>query len=236
LRRTWLVTMAILILLITGCSHMKTNPFGGQTAIDWVDFVRLGDRHYSNEYGTILADPSLVTGEVVGTVKFKVADAVTNPGYRTRSGDAAFLPKGTKLYRIEGYTPDEAIAARDETRIGGYRLYFEDGIRGQMALQYNALPKDRIERIDLIRSGETVPYRSLKNAEKDAFVKLLEAGTEEQPSSAAGAPDPVYRSVVFYTDGPLAFVCALVDDGLAVYLTPDRTLRIKDEVRSLIEG
>lgn len=228
--------MAIAILLLSGCSHMKTNPFGGSTTIDWVDFVRLGDRDYSNEYGTVLTDASLVTDEVVGTVKFKVADVVTNPGYRTRSGDAAFLPKGTKLYRIQGYAPEEAIAARDEERIGGYRLYFEDSIRRRMALQYNTLPKERIARIDLILSGETAPYRSLKDAEKDAFVKLLEAGIEAAPSSVAGASDPIYRSVVFYTDGPLALVCTLVDDGLAVYFTPDRTLRIKDEVRRLIEG
>lgn len=228
--------MMIAILFLCGCSHLKTIPFEGNTVIDWVDFVRLGERDYSSEYGTVLADPSLVTDEVVGTVKFKVADVVTNPRYRTKSGDAAFLPKGTKLYRIEGYSADKAIAARDEKRIGGYRLYFEDGIRGQMALQYDTLPKDRIARIDLIRSGDIVPYRSLVNVEKDAFMGLLASGVEAAPTSAAGEPDPVYTSVVFYMDGPFAFVCTLMDDGLNVYFMPGSTLRMEGEVRRLIEG
>ncbi|MEK0315325.1 hypothetical protein [Cohnella sp. 56] len=235
MRTRWLALLVLTALLLSGCSHMAHNPFMGHADIDWVDFVKLGKDSYTSEYETVLADPALVTDEVVGTVKFKVADVVTNPNYRTKPGDAAFLPKGTKLFRIQGYAPDEAIAAEDKTHIGGYRVYVEDGQRDRLSLSYMRLPKDSIERVALFDSQETEPYRTLIGDEKNAFIRLLDSGTDVSGYSPVNrSGDGFSRMMVFYTDSPFALGCFLFDDGTQVYFSPDGIRLIDDDIRELI--
>ena len=40
------------------------------------------------------------------TVKRKLSGVVNNPGYISKSGDAAYLDVGTQIYTIKGYDPD----------------------------------------------------------------------------------------------------------------------------------
>lgn len=235
MRIRWLGSVVLAVLLLGGCSHMAHNPFMARADIDWVDFVKLGKYSYTSDFEVVLADPALVTDEVVGTVKFKVADVVTNPSYRTKPGDAAFLLKGTKLFRIRGYASDEAIAAEDKTHIGGYRVYVEDGHRDRLSLSYTRLPKDSVERIALFGSQETEPYRTLAGDEKDAFIRLLDSATDVSGYSLAnGSRDQVSRMMVFYTDNPFGLGSYLFDDGTHVYFPPDGMRLIDDDIRELI--
>lgn len=236
MRRKWLALVLGAVLLLAGCSRMPVNPLMGSAEIDWVDFVKLGDHTYTGLYDIVLAQPQLVTEEVVGTVKFKVGDVVTNPSYRTKRGDAAFLPKGTKLYRVRGYEADELIAAPDAERIGGYRLFTADGYAdAEIPRSYAALPKDRIVKIKLLTGAEMKPYKELVGSDKDALLGLLEKGADaSRDNPAAAGQVPVSYKIVFFTDGPFALTCWLEATDNRVYFLNDGMRLIDDSVRDLL--
>lgn len=90
---------------------------GDRTAvIDWVPFVRVDGRTYllvgmDREEAAVAAER---VGERLGEVRCRIADVVTDPGYRTRDGDAAFLEPGTPLHRLEGFDPGFRLVARTQ--------------------------------------------------------------------------------------------------------------------------
>lgn len=231
-----LFLIAIAAAVLSGCSRQIANPIQGNTIIDWVDFVKLNGNTYTRLDSRTLKDPGNVTDRVAGEITFKVADVVTNPSYRIKDGDAAFLAIGTKLYQVQGFAAHELIAAHDERRIGGYRLYAEDGFANMIGRHYKDMPKDKIERIELFQSNETRPFRVLSGDEKAKFVELLETG-EDNPnfSSEPINGDPNYYKMVFYTDEPLAYVYDLVDDGQQVFFYPWDTRVVDAEIRPFIQ-
>ena len=93
----------IVVMLLGGCSRFNPDSFGQSSTIDWVDFVKLHGKSYTGTFQSVIGDAAAVTPQVVGEVSFKVAEVVTNPSYRTKDGDAAFLDIGTKLYRVDGF-------------------------------------------------------------------------------------------------------------------------------------
>lgn len=228
-----LIALTALIVL---CSCSKGDRIKGGSEIDWVDFVKLNGHSYTGSWENVIKNPAQVSTETVGKVKFKVADVVTNPDYRTKDGDAAFLDKGTDLYRVEGFKTDEVIAAKDEQRIGGYRLYVENDYSKNLQQRYNDVIKDNIERVELYHQDDVKPYKTLDDSETKRFIHLLESGKNTQnysPQNKEG--DPVYYQVVLYTGEPFAFAFSLVDDGVNVYFSPWDTRIVGDEIRSLIE-
>jgi hypothetical protein len=234
--RMKLIGSLLIIVLLCGCSRMHSNPFRGQVSIDWVDFVKLNGNSYMGLWEHVINNPSDVTDVVVGKVKFKVADVVTNPDYRTKAGDAGFLEKGTLLYQINGFKDDELIAAKDETRIGGYRLYAEEDFMKTMQHHYNDVPKDKVERVELYHNYEVKPYKALYNKDKEQFIKLLDSGKDTQnytPNNQEG--DPSSYTMVFYTDEPIAYAYYLADDGVNVYFSPWDTRIVALEIRNLLQ-
>lgn len=236
-RKMFALLMAI-ALFLSGCSGLPSNPLKGNAVIDWVDFVKLGGHTYTRLWGGVVKTPSDVTGETVGEVQFKVADVVTNPEYRTKEGDAAFLAKGTKLYRVKGYESNQIIAAEDKNYMGGYRIYAEDGFAASVRRNYADISKDKVERIELYRDYTPKPFKTLAYSEQQQFLQLLNNGREMEnysPSNQNG--DPVYYEMVFYTDEPLAYSFGLADDGANVYF-PDRTTKLVDDeaaIRKLLQ-
>lgn len=109
----------LLILTLTACSGL-TNP---AIQIDWVDFIVLNDINYSGKYSEeyILSDASI--DKAVGEVKFNVADNIKSTSYKVKNGDAAYLPKGTKLYKIKEYSTAFRIAVNHQ---GKWRIYEAD--------------------------------------------------------------------------------------------------------------
>lgn len=236
--KSWIMIIGI-VLFLSGCSNINNNnvnnPIKGNAAIDWVDFVKLNGDTYTGLHESVLKNPRDVTNDVVGEVEFKVGDVVTNGNYKTKAGDAAFLEIGTKLYRVTGFETDELIAAQDDRRIGGYRLYAAEGYAKKRGLHYKDMPKDKVERIELYRSNETTAFNTLLNDEKDQFIQLLENGENKQsytPQNQDG--DPIYYNMVFYTDGPIAYAFSLADDGINVFFHPWSTRIVDDEIRKWI--
>lgn len=234
--KAWIMVMGLVIFL-SGCSNINNNdvnnPIKGNASIDWVDFVKLNGNTYTGLHESAINNPADVTNEVAGEVEFKVGDVVTNPNYRTKAGDAAFLEIGTKLYRVEGFEADKLIAAKDDQRIGGYRLYVSEDYAKTMRLHYKDMPKDKIERIELYRSNETTPFNTLESDdEKKSFIQLLENGKDSGsyiPQNQDG--DPAYYTMVFYTDEPIAYAFSLADDGVNVFFHPWNTTIVDDEIR-----
>lgn len=229
-----LMIMIGIVVFLSGCSSLKeeNNPIKGNAEIDWVDFVKLNGDSYTGLYEQVLKNPADVAEEVVGEVEFKVGDVVTNPDYRTKAGDAAFLEIGTKLYRVHGFESNELIAAKDENRIGGYRLYASDDYAKTMRLHYKDVPKEQVERIELHHSNEIESFNTLLNDDKDRFIHILDSGKNTPnytPQSKDG--DPTYYTMVFYTDGPFGYAYTIADDGVNVFFYPWDTRIVDDEIR-----
>jgi hypothetical protein len=77
--------------------------------IDWVDFVKFNDITYIRTYIPVLIPEQDLN--YYDRVRFKVADNVSSPSYRSRNGDAAFLEKGTIIYSIKDYLPEFRLTA-----------------------------------------------------------------------------------------------------------------------------
>jgi len=237
--KRFMLLLTVLAAVLAGCSPRSGSGTGPSvsSSIDWVDFVKLDGRMYTGLYNRVIRDPELVTNRVAGEVKFRVADSVTDPGYRIRNGDAAYLAPGTPLYQVEGFGPDELIAVRDESRIGGYRLYAEDSFFRTILRHYPDIPKDRVERIELFEAGAVRAFRTLTGEEKDRFIELLDGGEDRHdffPDLTNG--DPVYYTMVFYTDETLGYSHYMEDDGTTVYFHPDLTRVVDDEIRKFLSA
>jgi hypothetical protein len=235
--RKWICAAAVVVaLLLGGCSDSDADSIHGNAIIDWVDFVKLNEYTYTGLFDGVIKNPLDVTDEVAGEVKFKVGDVVTNPKYRTKPGDAAFLAIGTKLYRVKGFEPNELIAAKEERLIGGYRLYAEENFAKTLQLNYKDVPKDKVERVELYRLGEVEAYRTLTGSDQERFIQLLDSGADTQDYTPADRDrDPTYYSMVFYTDGPIAYLYSIADDGENVFFSPWTTRLVDDEIRVFLQ-
>jgi hypothetical protein len=100
------------VMLLSSCSQ--------HAEIDWIDFIKWEDKEYHGVYNGFISDDSYI-GQRIGVTKFKVSDSITKTNYKTKHGDAAFLPEGTVLYEVKD-TPG-FIAVKDKFEINGYKLY-----------------------------------------------------------------------------------------------------------------
>ncbi|QHW33191.1 hypothetical protein GZH47_21990 [Paenibacillus rhizovicinus] len=224
------------VLLLCGCSTNQTDPKRTDVAIDWVDFVKLDGHSYTESWEYVIKDPGRVTNAVVGEVKFKVADVVTNSSYHAKDGDAAFLEIGTKLYRVEGFSTSEVLAVKNAASIGGYRLYVEENYAQTALKHYKDIAKDKVERIELFHQQDIRPYKTLTGVKLKRFIQLLDSGEDKQNYNPQfGDRDSEDYEMVFYTDDPIAYAFILYDDGAHVYFTPWNYRIVDQEIRALIQ-
>lgn len=100
----------------------------GRVAIDWVPFVYVNGRNYVAVQYTDRPTPVSALGAVVATVRHKVEGDVTDPHYRSRNGDAAFLSVGTRLRAVEGFARWFRIAAVVDGNVTVFQLDRRSGI------------------------------------------------------------------------------------------------------------
>jgi len=145
--KKWIM-LSFLLIYLTGC-----QPFmGGQTVIDWLDFIQWNGHDYNGVHNSEIADASFIDKEI-GEVRFKVADNVSNPSYQLKDGDAAFHEKGTKLYSIKG--EDNIIAVKDEAAINDYRIYFAID-NSKYKWHFDDVSLDQVKKIEIYKSA-TLP-------------------------------------------------------------------------------
>lgn len=120
--RVALIVLSLILFTfgVSGCTNLNTDDRAVE--IDWVNFVVFNNIHYMDNYqGNNKYDQDGVDG-VIGEITFNVSK-VKDPAYKAKNGDAAYLPVGTKIYKIKGYKPEFRIAAS----IGGeWRIYEAD--------------------------------------------------------------------------------------------------------------
>lgn len=83
---------------------------------DYSDFVKFGGQTYQ----LAREDAEVILAVAVGRVRCRLAGSGTPNEYVPTDGDAAFLPAGTRLYRIQGLRLADALAVR---RSGSVSVY-----------------------------------------------------------------------------------------------------------------
>lgn len=85
---------------------------GQRVTIDWVDFLQWNGITYLAIPPGSTGLTSPVLGPQVATTKRKLAENETNPAYRPKDGDAAFLEVGTQVFAVEGYRSTFRVAVQ----------------------------------------------------------------------------------------------------------------------------
>jgi hypothetical protein len=68
-----------------------------------VPFIRFGGIMYlQSPLPSARAPRAVALGPVFATVRCKLAGAVTDPAYRPKDGDAAFVAPGTPVFTVKG--------------------------------------------------------------------------------------------------------------------------------------
>jgi hypothetical protein len=151
--KTICLFITIIILILSGCSS-KSEKYGAE--IDWVDFIIFNNIHYSgNYYGNNILQESDIECKI-GKVNFKVSENIRDPEYKIKNGDAAFLEKGTVLYKIRGYKSEFRIAVKQNNK---WRIY-------ESAINPKAKKGD-----DLLDIRDKVAYIGI-NSETDGKTEL----------------------------------------------------------------
>lgn len=227
--RLIVVTLLISLSLLGGCSDWQHRA----TVIDWVDFVKTDDGMYMGQWNAVLRDSDTVTQEIVGTVNKKLDENVHNPNYSSKPGDAAFLNKGTKLYRVEGFEPEDVVAVQAEDQIGGYKLYVNEGYDGLPEQEFKAILRAMPSSVSVYTWEDNVqPLRIASGAEGQQLVELLQHSVYTPDYSSNTEQDPIYYQIVFDTGEPILYIFSLWDDGTNVMFR--ESYKAEDQIRSFL--
>ena len=111
---------------VVDCPPVKKMT--GSVAIDYVDFVRFDGRGYVSGLDDASRHP--VPASQLGRELFRVRCSLARLNDRTgkqpaeqRDGDAAFVPAGSPVYAVRGWSPRCRLAARHEGRLYLYLAY-----------------------------------------------------------------------------------------------------------------
>ena len=227
-----LILLSILqLLLLVGCG--STN-IGGHAIIEWVDFIKWEGIQYEGIRTGILADKNFI-GEKIGEVKFRVADNVTNPNYKIKDGDAAFLEKGTEIYTIKG-KPD-LLALKDKSVIKGYRVYYSRD-KNEYQWHFKNVPIEKVNAIEIYQTytPNTKKITEIKDRGKlNSFLKILKNSNESpnfQANSTKG--DSASYEIILYTGEPIAYKYNMQFDGTTYYWAPWDVSILSNEIGAFL--
>jgi hypothetical protein len=225
----------LMLFFLAGC---EMHPMKGNSVIDWVDFIKLNGKEYSSIPELVIADPSKVKG-LIGTVKFKVSDNVTNPNYRIKEGDAAFLDEGTKIFAIDGYPTHTFVAVKDDNLVHGFRVYFAREDVEQFKWHFKDVSKEKVKKIEIYYNEDYKRNKFIKTLEGssvDEFFAVLDRGeTRPNFSPSITKSDPKRYIMVIYTDDVLAYSYSLFFDGETYYWHPWDTAVLPKDIEMYIK-
>ncbi len=149
--------------------------------------------HFQSTVPETIVDESALGG-TVATVRCKIDGVVGNPEYKTRDGDAAFLPVGSELREVVGYRTDFRLAAKEGRKWTIYESYHRDGIEtGEDMLDL----RDKVTAIHLVEGYYGRDIEHTVDAPKVvamivAAVLDAPAVPEDERDEATGAEAPVF--------------------------------------------
>jgi len=229
----FLALFIFLLFFLVGC---RTYLLGGQSIIEWVDFVKWDGIEYDGINSGILADEQFI-GKKIGEVKFKVADNVTNSGYKIKNGDAAFHEKGTEIYAIKGNS--DLLALKDKSAINGYSVYYASG-KTEYRWHFKNVPIEKVNAIEIYQgyAPNSKLVTEIKNRNKvDSFLKILSSSKENTnfiPETTKG--DPTNYDIILYTGEPIAYQFGMQFDGKTYFWHPWDTSILSNEVELFIRN
>ncbi|MFF3099530.1 metallophosphoesterase family protein [Viridibacillus arvi] len=227
--KKWMMLSLILIVL-GGCQSALLG--GGHPIIEWMNFIKWNGRDFYSIDSGVLADNQYL-GEKVGKIKFKVADNVTNPSYKTKDGDAAFYEKGTEIFSIKGN--NDLLAVKSENSINGYQLFYSTEST-DYKWHFKHLPLDEVKKIEIYtqvnnkRIAEIVDNRGIED-----FLEILNTSKVDKnfvPNT--NNRDPISYAMVFYTDGPIAYNFNMQFDGNTYFWYPWDACILSDDIKEFI--
>lgn len=208
---TFPVSLVLLfVFILNACSSPSYRVVA---EIDWPDIVVTPDALYTALYNGVLRDPDTVTEEIAFTVEQKLYDHIKDPDYRAKPGDAAFLDKGTKLYGVNGFDPQDLMAAPSDQHIGRYRLYAREGFDDLPIQDLDRILQDRPASIDVYPADSPDPLRETSGAEAAEFAGLLSSPIRETKPGAVAGKTPIDYQIVPDNGEPILYAFWLADDG-----------------------
>lgn len=97
------------MLFVAGCTQNDTQTgliqdSSPKSTIDWVDFIQWEGAMYEKNRQAASLERQWTPGKKLGEVQFML-DEHADAGHMLENGDAAYLPIGTSVYELEGYSP-----------------------------------------------------------------------------------------------------------------------------------
>jgi hypothetical protein len=228
--------LPLILYTISGCqaSGIPITPVSVQHEIDWVDFIIWDGQEFIGIHSGVIADEAFI-GEVIGQVKYKVADVVTNSHYKTKNGDAAFHEIGTDIYSVKDHP--ELIAVKDTEEVNGYILYYASE-RMDFKWHFRDVKLDEVSRVEIYESYTTEGNKLVSVlAEPDKlqrFRELIEESSGQLANQPYTAHDPTHFEMALYTSSPIAYKFNIQYDGSNYYWYPWDTAVFSEELEELL--
>lgn len=213
----------LMLIMITSCDSVRLNTKGNAN-LNWGSFIHIDDRRYRGDFNLVLTDPSKI-GNKIGVVEFNTSKNVSNPEYRVRNGDSAFLEEGSKVYAIKGYPDYSYIAAESKDPMHnfmGYEVFRLEWSKSGKPLHLNVAQNVKFEEISngnlkkievYINNSDTLGgyYWKLVNevTNRENINNFFSILNQSKPFNRENADIKMdiakeYR-VVFYTDEPFGY-------------------------------
>jgi hypothetical protein len=106
----------------TACPAGRLLQRGGRVEIEWVDFLQFDGRQYVAGLGPVVTIGPDQLGPVVTRVRCSLAasDDHRHVGIPLVDGSAAFLPAGSAVFEVRGYSPRCRLAGYVDGRLHVY--------------------------------------------------------------------------------------------------------------------
>lgn len=106
------IAIVLIFMIITAsCGTLGIGPCNAVN--EWVDFLKINNVTYSQNFDGTKAVTAEKIGEEVGKVSFMLNEHVCTD-YVAKNGDAAFLPIGTVVYALKGYKSEFRVVANNK--------------------------------------------------------------------------------------------------------------------------
>jgi len=177
--------------------------------INWVDFIKFNDIMYQRETQSVSVNE--INLSPYDEIKFKIADNVNDPAYKSKNGDAAYLEKGTRVYTLTGYSPDFRFVARENQEL----LIYEADTNPRAKKGSDLL--DIVNKVEYIginsKIDGTTELASIKGrSQVDELVHLILDAPVDQVSLKTGSEQ--YFLEFHYKDGTTTKRSYWLDTGI----------------------
>lgn len=210
---TRLITGLVLSLLaLSGCS-LTPAFLRPKAIIDWTSFIKFNGITYSAIHA-FQESPIQVDdlGPEFAKVRFMLAGNVDDPNYRSKDGDAAFLPAGTPVFTVKGYNRQFRLVAWQDGQLTLFEADFNpQAVRGGDLLDIGG--KVKHIGINSETDGKT-ELAAIKDQQR--VIKLVEivlAASVDQRARNYGENDERYFVAFHLNDGTVVNLAFWPESG-----------------------